>query len=548
MKEVTIKGPGGQKLTVETTVVDRLVGYFSPERAVSRLRARAQLAMAGGYKGASKSRRQTMGWKTKSGDADAQILPDLDALRERSRDLERNAPLATGALATKETSIVGTGLKPSASINREVLNLTEEQADAWERKAELEFRLATSGPDFALSRDCSFLKSQALVLRSKLSSGDVFVNLPRKARPGNPYTLRIQIIEADRVCNPNFGQDTDTLVAGIEKDQDGAPLRYHVAKFHPGASRAAGKREWATVEAFNKAGDRNILHIFKKLRPGQTRGVPDLAPVIEMLKSISDYTDAELHAAVVASFFTVFVKSPSGSPEIAMPQVGSSATTTQQINTDGLELGSGAILGLMPGEEIEIADPKRPNTAAGAFLEMMAEQVGVALELPKELLVKHFTASYSAARAALLEAWRYFMRERASLAEDYCQPIWDAVITEAVARGRLAAPGFFADPLVRMAYLGCEWTGDAMGQLDEVRAVKAARERVDAGLSTKVRETTLLNGGDWERDEQQRAKEEKLEAARIAARPVPQLPKPAEPVEPDEDDINDDEDDDDATD
>jgi lambda family phage portal protein len=519
MKEVTVTGPGGRKLAVETTLVDRVIGYFSPERAVSRLHARAQLAMAGGYKGASKSRRQTMGWKTRGGDADAQILPDLESLRERSRDLERNAPLACGALSTKETAIVGTGLKPRAAINRDILKLSDDQADAWERQAELEFRLATGGKDFALSRDCSFLQSQALVLRSRLSSGDVFVNLPRKARPGNPYTLRIQIIEADRVCNPDNRQDTATLIAGVEKDDDGAPVRYHIAKFHPGNLRAGVKREWMQVEAFNNRGQRNILHIFKQLRPGQTRGVPDLAPVIEMLKSISDYTDSELHAAVVASFFTVFVKSSTGDPQINMPAVGGGATT-QAINTDGMELGSGSVLGLMPGEDIVIADPKRPNSAAEVFLRMMAEQVGVALELPYELLVKHFTASYSAARAALLEAWRYFMRERAALAEDYCQPIWEAVITEAVARGRLAAPGVFADPLVRMAYLGCEWTGDAMGQLDEVKAATASEKRVAGGFSTKARETVLLNGGDWERDERQRAKEEKLEGVRLAARGV----------------------------
>jgi lambda family phage portal protein len=292
------------------------------------------------------------------------------------------------------------------------------------------------------------------------------------------------------------------------------------------------------VEAFSKSGQRNILHVFKQNRPGQTRGVPELAPVIEILKMISDYTDSELHAAVVSSFFTVFVKTPSGNSGLGLnqtPQASSSAKAVQEY-----EMGSGNVLELLPDEDIVIADPKRPNSAAEVFLRMMAEQVGVALEIPYELLVKHFTASYSAARAALLEAWRHFMRERSLLAEDYCQPIWEAVITEAVARGRLAAPGFFSDPLVRMAYLGCEWTGDAMGQLDDVKAVKAARERVDGGLSTKARETVLLNGGDWERDERQRTKEEKLESLRLAARGVGWettiVPDPPAPDDNDEDD------------
>ncbi len=43
-------------------------------------------------------------------------------------------------------------------------------------------------------------------------------------------------------------------------------------------------------------------------RPGQRRGVPVLAPVIEALKQLGRYTDAELVAAVVSGLFTVFVK------------------------------------------------------------------------------------------------------------------------------------------------------------------------------------------------------------------------------------------------
>ena len=476
--------------------------YLSPY-----LQRGAMMAMGGGYTGAKRDRRQTMSWKPGSGDADSAILPDLPTLRERSRDLERNSPLAAGAIHTKVTSVVGTGLKARAAIDRDILsNITEEQADAWERAAEREFRLATSDEDFDIERGHCFLDSQDLVFRSVLSAGDIFVNLLRKTRPGNPYTLRLQFIEADRVCNPDGKQDGNGLTCGVEKDADGAPKRYHVAKFHPG-NMGVQKREWMALDAFDAAGRRKVLHVYRKLRPGQTRGVPDLAPVVELIKGFTTYNENEVHASVVASLLTVFVKSQSGLPNIGMPQVGQSQAA---INTDGLELGSGAILGLLPGEDIEIVDPKRPNTAAEPFLRAMAEQIGVALELPYELLVKHFTASYSAARAALLEAWRFFLRMRSWLAKSYCQPVWEMVITEAVARGRLAAPGFFTDPLIRMAYLGCEWVGDAMGQIDENKAVEAANSRVEYGFSTRARETSLLTGGDWERDEVQRQKERRI--------------------------------------
>jgi lambda family phage portal protein len=535
MKALSVRF-GGKTIDIEPTMVDRVVNYFNPVAGRNRLQARLQMAMVGGYTGARRDRKQTQNWATTQTDADSVIIPDLPTLRDRARDLERNAPLACGAIATKTTCVVGTGLKPRAAIDRDVLTgLDDEQADAWERAAMREFQLATADDNWDVENHHNFLASQDLVFRSVLSSGDILVNLPRIKRPGNPYSLRANFIEADRVCNENFAGDSASLVAGVEKDANGAPLAYHVARFHPG-NRLASKREWSKLKAFDSQGRPLCLHIYRKRRPGQTRGVPDLAPVVEMLKSFADYTDSELHAAVVSSLFTVFVKSRN--PEdIFVDQ----ATKDQRIDTGDMKLGSGSVIGLYPDEDITLANPNRPNTGAGVFLEAMAEQIGVALELPKELLVKHFTASYSAAQAALLEAWRFFLTARAWLAQKYCQPIWDAVITDAIAMGRLPAPGFFSDPIIRRAYLGCEWAGDAKGHIKETEAVTAASARVEGGFSTLAEETTKLTGGDWERNHRQQVKEKKARDRDGLTPVAPAAPAVSvePPVEADPDDTTD---------
>lgn len=498
---------GGKEITVEPTFVDRVVNYFSPRHGVDRMRARTQMAVAGGYTGARRDRKQTSAWNPGDGDADTVILYDLPTLRERSRDLERNSPLATGAIATKVTNVVGTGLKPRSAIDRDILTgLSEEQADAWERAAEREFKLATSGKDFDIEGQLNFYQSQDLVFRAQLSAGDIFINLPRIPRPNNPYTLRANFIEADRVCNPKGVPDKANLVAGIEKDANGATIKFHVAKFHPGNFRYTKKREWLELKAVDAQGRRLVLHVYRKRRVGQSRGVPDLAPVVELIKQHTTYTDNEIQAAVVSSLLTVVIKSNNPNPEL----VDQNAKATERINSDGIKLGSGSIIGLWPDEDISVVDPKRPNVAAEAFLHAMAEQIGAAIEMPFEILVKHFTASYSAAQAALLEFWRYVISCRFWLAADYCQPIWETVITEAVALGRLPAPGFLTDPLIRMAYLGCEWVGDARGHIDENKAVNAAAKRVDEGFATLAEETTKLTGGNWESNHRQQVKERKM--------------------------------------
>jgi capsid protein len=84
------------------------------------------------------------------------------------------------------------------------------------------------------------------------------------------------------------------------------------------------------------------------------------------------------------------------------------------------------------------------------------------------------------------------------------------VITEAIAKNQLKAPGFFNNDLIRKAYLGAEWVGPPRGQIDQLKEVKAAELRINIGISTLAEETAILTGGDWERKYPQILKEQKL--------------------------------------
>ena len=47
-------------------------------------------------------------------------------------------------------------------------------------------------------------------------------------RPNRSINLALQIVEADRVANPDFKSDTATLAGGVEMDSDGAPISYQI--------------------------------------------------------------------------------------------------------------------------------------------------------------------------------------------------------------------------------------------------------------------------------------------------------------------------------
>jgi len=496
-----------QLKNIKPNFIDKAVGYFDPVKAARRQRARMAMALTGGYRGASKTRRGLKQWLPYGYDADSDTLPDLPTLRERSRDMIRNTPLAAGAINTKVTNTVGTGLKLQARIDRNILNMSEDRADQWEAATEREWRLFWDSPECDAARTLNGNALTALCYRQVMENGDVFVALPRIKRPGVPYNLRLQIIEADRVCNPDNAQDTDRMAGGIVKDKYGAPAAYHILNTHPGnIKNFKGVDKWQTVPAFGKnLGLRNIIHLYQPLRPGQTRGVPDLAPVIEPLKQLDRYTEAELMAAVVSGMFTVFVESETGDPTLDLTDL--SDETGAKTTDDDYKLASGSIIGLAPGEKIHDTNPGRPNDSFDPFTLAVLRQIGVALELPFEILIKHFTASYSAARAALLEAWKYFLKERQWLADNFNRLVYEIWMYEAVTSGRIAAPGFLNDPLIRKAYLGAEWIGPAKGQIDELKEIKAADLRIKMGVSTLSETTAEMTGGDWEKKHPQTVKE-----------------------------------------
>lgn len=526
-------------------IIDRAIASISPGWAVSRTKARATLALAGGYFGGSKGRRPALNnWNPGVSDADGDIAPDLTDLRAYSRDLARTSALAGGAINTVVTNVVGTGLAMQPDPDVEFLGIDEDASKKWINAAAREWRLWAESTDCDLTRSQNLYGLQSLVFRSTLESGDVFI-IPTMSGRGDPYRLALQVIEADRVCNPDWKADTDRLVQGVEIDDNGAPIAYHVASRHPGSRQRAGMK-WTRIPAFSAGGRRNMLHIFDRRRPGQTRGVPYLASVIEPLKQLTRYSEAEISAAVISAAFAVFVKMDAESFGSLFSDDDADTYLKSATKWDGsVPVASmdapGKAVNLLPGESIEAPALGRPNAQFDPFVMSVLRQIGVGLELPFEVLVKHFTASYSAARAALLDAWRFFRGRRDFLATSFCQPVHGYWLDEAVSLGRIRAPGYFSDPAWRRAWGAAVWTGDGPGSIDPMKEVNAAVERIDAGISTIAAESILHDGVDWETKHRQRVREtkarrqdgieSKTEKTQAAADPdeppAPGMPPPA---------------------
>ncbi len=545
---------------VRSTTLDRLIARVSPAWGLKRLQSRARLEMAstffgaGGYTGARNDRQQLKNWRPVLDGPNSATVPDLMPLRARAADLERNDPIAGGATSTLVTSTVGSGLRAHARVDREYLGLSDDAADALDRQIDRVYTAHAEGKCWDWEGRLDAYGQQELALRSSLGRGDVFVVRRFLERPDDLFATRFQLIEADRVSTPDGYVDTATLIEGIELDPaTNRAVACWVQDSHPYEFRWMRARHWTRVEMFGaETGGWRVLQLYTMQRPGQIRGVPFLAPVIEVLKQLSRLSEAELMASVINALFTVFVKSgvedeSSVLPDMAAGAPGRAQNQPMPVADDRqLNLGAGMVVSLLPGEEIQVADPKRPNANYDPFFTGCVRQVGAALEIPFEVLIKHFTASYSASRAALLEFWRVVSKRRRWMVRDLAGPCREAIIEEAVLRGLVNAPGFFDDPLARRAYCRAEWTGDAMGQLNPLDEANAAEKRIDIGISTIAEETAQLTGGTWEAKHPQRVKEHRARAeaglepdvlganTRAQIDPVadPAAPDPAAPAKP----------------
>lgn len=501
----------------EPTFFDRCIAAISPNRALRREMARQKLEILNtGYShhGASRTKKSMLGWLYHSGSADDDITVNAVDLRQKCRDLYMGNPIAAGAHKTERTNVVGSGLQLNPQIDASFLGLTDEQADEWERNTRREFALWAGNKDCSADRMCDFYQLQQVALLSASTSGDLFTLLPTISRKGRTYDLRVQLVEADRVCNPPQIPELPPIMAGVETGEYGEPIAYHIAKYHPLSLLNTRANEWTRVLAFGpKTGRRNVLHLIDIERPGQRRGVPSLAPVIEALKQLGRYTEAELMAAVVSGLFTAAITSETDDAgeigEDELPGIVTGTSVDDDPRQD-IKLGNGTVIQLAPGEKMESVNPGRPNATFDPFVLSILRQIGAALEIPMELLIKHFTASYSASRAALLEAWKFFRRRRAWLSSDFCQPIYEEWLCEAVARGRIVAPGFLVNDAIRAAYCQTEWNGPSPGQIDPLKEVNAAVVRVKNCFSTQAKETAELTGGDFDSNLRQRVREVKM--------------------------------------
>lgn len=431
----------------------------------------------GTFAAVDKDRRINQGYDIADKGINASLTSNLAELRALSRQLCRDNSIAVAAMRLNRDNIIGTGLSHKSCV---------QGADALNDKVDDIFARGVEDIDFYEREGWGRL--QALIFLSHLEDGEVFLNFV--VVNGK---VKVQCIPATRVCNPEYKPNSQRLYDGIQFDRFGRPVGFWVCNqdYTEAYGHAAMSRpKWRFIRY--RIGPRiAAVHVIDRGAPWQVRGVPYLAPAMHRIRQLDSYTDAELAAAIITSNITLLMKSEFGEPSIrpAKSAANPEGSKSNQLDTTASRQGPCTVLGVPAGKDVVFVDPKRPNPGYDTFFQPIVRQIGMSLGLPYEVLVRYYTSSYTAARAARGDVWTYFLQKRGWYIKTVCESVKYAIIQQAAANGE------FEPPAVK---LQAEWYGPRPVPVDEVKDVSAATMRMEAGLTSKAYEYAGLTGGDYE--------------------------------------------------
>jgi len=267
--------------------------------------------------------------------ARAALSPNVRrVVRIRSRYEAENNSWYSGILRTAVNHIVGNGPRLQMMTGNTEANQRIERA----------FR--------RWSKQIDFIDTLRTSTEAYWRDGEVF--MMRSNRPRNfPITLDVRIFEADQIATPWDGTayNDPFIDDGIRFDRSTNELELYVYDNHPGGNVPVStlNGEWYS--------SKEVLHLFRADRPGQTRGIPRVTPALQTLPVMRRQEMATLYAAESAANFAMYLKSTA--PTIEAAQFAS--------DFNEIEITANLLTQLPPGWDLGQVKPEQPTTTFNAF-------------------------------------------------------------------------------------------------------------------------------------------------------------------------------------
>jgi lambda family phage portal protein len=492
-------------------------------------------ALGGAYEGASVFAKELAGFNPAIRSADADLLRDKPRADARARDIGRNDGYAAGAVAIHKDSIVGSQYTLNAQPDVAALSTfskayDETWAEEFQRVVEARFTLYAESINNYLdaSRHDTLTELIRLAIGVYVYAGEVLASVEWMRDGVRPYSTAIQMIEVDRLSNPLGKSDSQTLRGGVERNRYGAPVAYNIRDGYANDPFSFNLEafNWRRVPIRKPWGRMQMLHIYERARPDQSRGISEMVAVLKQMKMTSRYQDIVLQNAVVNATYAATIESELPR-DVAMEMIGADNTTTadismaylaaiakytegsKNVNIDGVKIPH-----LFPGTKLQLRPAGQAGGVGTEFEQSLLRHTAAALGLSYEEFSRDYSKSnYSSARASMTNTWKYMQSRKKTVADKLATNIYWLVLEEMVNKNELPMPkGFipdnFYEGMFREALGGCSWISAARGQIDEMKETEAAMLKIASGLSTWEEEVGKL-GKDWRKVFAQRLREQK---------------------------------------
>ena len=289
-------------------------------------------------------------------------------VRNRARYEACNNSWLAGIVATKINDVIGTGPHLELETEDEEAN---EKIEGVFREWAKEVRLAQK------LRTCR---------AKRLIDGEVFIVLTTNPKLRSPIKLDLKLIEAEQVTTPNLSILQPNAVDGIDLDEYGNPVTYHILKHHPGDT-LAWKNGWETDPV--PASD--VIHYYHLDRPGQNRGVSEIMPALSLFALMRRYTLATVRAAEQFAELpmAIYTDQPPGDPDAATPEA-----------MDTFEIERGMATVLPESYKPFMPTPSQPTTTYPTFIDCLLNEIVRCINMPLNI-AKGNSGGYNLASSRL---------------------------------------------------------------------------------------------------------------------------------------------------
>ena len=453
-------------------------------------------------------------------------LIDYWTLRHRSAQLFNENMYARGLIRRLITNEINTGLCLESMPEEMILGMPEDSLNDWSENVENRFQIWAKNPMlcdyYGLN---SFGAIQAMARMESYISGDCLVVVRINNKTGLP---QIQLIGGNNVRSPIGVSSEVNMQHGIEMDEKGGHIAFHVMDKHGESMRIAARGP--------RSGRRMAWMVYgTEKRLDEVRGVPILSLIMQSLKEIDRYRDSTQRKAVINSIISLFIKKTADKPG-TLPITGGAVRRDQFEDSeqgtqtprkfDITSLIPGMVLEeLQTGEEPVAFGNQGTDTSFGTFEASMISGMAWALQIPPEIATLAFSNNYSASQAAINEFKIFLNKCRTEMGDNFCQPIYTEWLLSQVMADKIEAPGFldsFRDMNqydIYGAWLTSDWSGAIKPSTDILKQANGYKVMSAEGWITNERASRELTGTKFSKNIRRikRENQKKIDAMREIA-------------------------------